>query len=265
MTEHDEQWDADVQALLKEVTANEGPPEDAKSRILERVEASLTQAPAGSEATATTATTSKALSSWTALGIAAVGVVTIVSLSENDEEPARIERTPSAVSQQVVEAPRENIESLTELDKKDDAVVPLGSKESQPTKAKASEPIVPAALKSSVPLAEDVDKGPNRPTTQTQPKGAPTKPRADLRAEEALLEQARAAINSGRVHRAWKHLRKHAKRFPKGVLVEEREGLWVRGLIRAGRKQRAARRAERFLKRFPRSSQRPMVEKALID
>jgi hypothetical protein len=96
----------------------------------------------------------------------------------------------------------------------------------------APEPPPPAA---SAPLTRD------KPSAATPP------------SEAELLEQARAAIKSD-PSRALQRANEHARRFPRGVLVQEREVLAIRALRRLGRDAEADRRADAFAKAFPGSA-----------
>jgi hypothetical protein len=58
-------------------------------------------------------------------------------------------------------------------------------------------------------------------------------------------------------------LARHASGFPRGQLVEEREGMWVKALVLAGRPAAARARAESFRRRFPHSLFLPAVDAAL--
>jgi hypothetical protein len=71
--------------------------------------------------------------------------------------------------------------------------------------------------------------------------------------EAELLEQARAALKSA-PGRALQRANEHAARFPRGVLVQEREVLAIQALRRLGRDAEADRRTEAFAKAFPGSA-----------
>jgi hypothetical protein len=264
MSNQDDAWNEEIKELLLQVSAEDSPPEGASARILERVEDSLAKPPATAGGQEASAAAKSSLNAWTTLAFAVAGITAVLVASEPEDEP------PAVVAQHAIKAHSMPTTPFNEIEAK--TPTPLPKKE--PAKESVQEPSPSVAAESREVPAEAVG-------TDAQPEGdalppklnppskktldGPDGPRTDLRAEQALLEKARVAIESGRLSRAWKHLRGHARRFPKGVLVEEREGLWVRGLVRSGRKKRAAKRAKRFLKRFPRSSQRRMVEKALID
>lgn len=83
-----------------------------------------------------------------------------------------------------------------------------------------------------------------------------------LAAERSLLEVARTALSRGDFASAMTSLDAHQKKFPNGVLREEREALYVQALARAGRRDEAKARAERFVKTYPKSMLLPVVEAA---
>jgi hypothetical protein len=82
----------------------------------------------------------------------------------------------------------------------------------------------------------------------------PEKPTPPARPSEAeLLEQARAALKTEPA-RALQRANEHAARFPRGVLVQEREVLAIQALRKLGRSAEAERRAAAFAKAFPGSA-----------
>jgi hypothetical protein len=82
----------------------------------------------------------------------------------------------------------------------------------------------------------------------------PEKPTPPAQLSEAeLLEQARAALRADPA-RALQRANEHAARFPRGVLVQEREVLAIQALRKLGRSAEADRRAEAFAKAFPGSA-----------
>jgi hypothetical protein len=87
---------------------------------------------------------------------------------------------------------------------------------------------------------------PDNPTPPAQP------------SEAELLEQARAALRAEPA-RALQRANEHAARFPRGVLVQEREVLAIQALRKLGRSADADRRAEAFAKAFPGSPFQPKL------
>lgn len=84
-----------------------------------------------------------------------------------------------------------------------------------------------------------------------------------LAEENALIERAQTALGRGQPAQALEALREHARIYPRGQLVEEREALWVQSLARSGDVTGARERAERFRRRFPSSMLAPAVEASL--
>ena len=104
---------------------------------------------------------------------------------------------------------------------------------------------------------------PPRPSVPAVPDGTSRAGASDLSAEQALLDAARGALVRGQGADALSPLERHAQRYPRGVLSEEREALQVNALVAAGRYAEARQVGERFLGRHPGSLLRPSVEAAL--
>src|SRR5262249_53075367 len=85
----------------------------------------------------------------------------------------------------------------------------------------------------------------------------------DLARERALIEVARTGLSRAQIDAARSALERHAERFPKGQMLEERESLWVQVLVTAGEYPDARARGDRFRKRFPKSIFLPVVDAAL--
>lgn len=106
-------------------------------------------------------------------------------------------------------------------------------------------PVVPSAsAEVTAPLVPSVGK----------PPVSSTPPAAAAPSEAELLEQARAALKAGDSARALQRASEHAQRFPRGVLVQEREVLAIQALRRLGRDAEADRRAGAFAKAYPGSA-----------
>ena len=101
----------------------------------------------------------------------------------------------------------------------------------------------------------------------TQSSSAPSASALDaassLAAERHLLDDARQALARGEPQAGMVPLGQHAKRFPHGLLAEEREALAVRLLAALGNRPAAIERAERFRQRFPNSLFTPAVNNAV--
>jgi hypothetical protein len=112
-----------------------------------------------------------------------------------------------------------------------------------PPPAEVVAPTPPPASEAAVAPAEP-------PASQT----APAKPAPAAQLSEAeLLEQARSALK-GDPARALARANEHRRRFPGGVLVQEREVIAISALRQLGRVAEAEQRAEAFSKAFPGSA-----------
>jgi hypothetical protein len=128
-------------------------------------------------------------------------------------------------------------------------------------------PVAPAAA--DIPTVSVGDLPPAPPplvAAARAPAAAPASPAAaanGLADERRLLDGARAALSRGEAASAMPPLDEHARRFPHGVLTEEREALAIQALARGGRTREAEERAARFEKAFPGSFMSPAIKDAL--
>jgi outer membrane protein assembly factor BamD (BamD/ComL family) len=82
----------------------------------------------------------------------------------------------------------------------------------------------------------------------------PPKPEArggSLLSERAILDRARKNLLSGEPSAALEDVERHAKRYPRGDLAEEREALRVEALVAAERYDEARLAAARFRATYP--------------
>jgi outer membrane protein assembly factor BamD (BamD/ComL family) len=84
-----------------------------------------------------------------------------------------------------------------------------------------------------------------------------------LAAERQALDVAKAAFGRGEAAFALKACEDHARRFPNGVLAEEREAIAIQALVETSERTLARARAERFQQRYPKSILWPVVSGAL--
>ncbi len=108
----------------------------------------------------------------------------------------------------------------------------------------------PVVATSAMSTASSVVRAPS-PSAKSSPAEAPV---GTLSQETHLVADARAAMRSGDASRALTLLEEHARRFPGGVLSEEREAERVAALCAAGRGDEARMRAARFSRDYPRSA-----------
>lgn len=131
-----------------------------------------------------------------------------------------------------------------------------------PARAPAPAPSAEQPARSSLPAAlPSTEPEVPAPSASAPPaessRAAPVASSAPSEAE--LLEQARAALKTN-PSRALQRVNEHARRFPRGVLVQEREVLAIQALRQLGRDAEAERRAEAFARAFPGSAFRPKLK-----
>jgi hypothetical protein len=101
-------------------------------------------------------------------------------------------------------------------------------------------------------------------TPSARPAAAIPSARADsssaLEAERALLDVARTALGRGDGANALHATEEHARKFPRGILSEEREAMSIQALRLLHRDAEAEAQLVRFRGRFPSSLIRPALE-----
>jgi hypothetical protein len=85
----------------------------------------------------------------------------------------------------------------------------------------------------------------------------------DVAQEVLLLRRAHEALLAGAPAQALTLTDDHARAFPKGTLVQEREVIAIEALLDLGRREVALQRVERFRARFPGSAHLPRIEQLL--
>ena len=93
--------------------------------------------------------------------------------------------------------------------------------------------------------------------------GANTKPADGNDTEISLLEAAQDRLASSPAL-ALAYAERHAQRYPRGALSQEREVIAIEALLRLHRTREAGQRAERFYRDFPDSAHRARIE-ALVN
>ncbi len=114
------------------------------------------------------------------------------------------------------------------------------SKNKAPT-ASASAPPSAATLASSL-------------ASTTAPKPTASNSTSSVEDEIALVKRAYAALRNGDPQGALLLAGEHAKKFPAGMLTQEREVIAIDALVRLGRRAEAVQRANAFRKAFPSSA-----------
>jgi hypothetical protein len=110
---------------------------------------------------------------------------------------------------------------------------------------------------------EQIDAPAPTSTSLAMPSPTASDANSSLALERRLLDEARQALARGEPQTGLAPLDRHAKRFPKGVLTEEREALAVRLLAALDQSDAATARAENFHRRFPNSLFTPAVDNAI--
>jgi hypothetical protein len=162
----------------------------------------------------------------TKIGIAAVAVATAATVLRIVTIPQQAAAVPVASSE---EAP------LPVPSARDPAAEP----EPDPLPAFSSMPVASATLPTATP--RHVEAGVRPPIGKATPSTG---------VEMRLLTSAQDAINTDPA-KALALCEDHARRFPTGLLVEEREALAIQALIALGRVDEAKKRADAFYVKFP--------------
>ena len=246
--------DPDIQRLLASERSRPEEPAALQAAVLERLEATIVGggpggsgggndgAPtaAGAGAAARVATGGGAIAKWVAFGSVTFalglgsGVALHAALSSGPSVQARAASTASAAPTTATTAPLAS------------ATPPTSASSASPE----PEPDVPPAAVAAAP-----------PSSARPPSAAARD--VDLAAERAGIDMARTALTRGDDAGALLLLQRHAREFPQGRLVEEREALWVQALARSGRVGEARAHARAFRQRFPKSMLLPAVDMAV--
>lgn len=247
MAEHDPRIEARMTRSVELLRARREPREGAEDRILAQLEATVGGTPdgggsdgAGPQAGAGSggagagplyaAKIVLATATLTALGLGALRLGAVLlspSPAASPPPSARAEAPPSA---------------------------------SEPAKAPvdAAPPSEPLAGEPEPPPAEVQPETKASANPRTPPEDSGTPADADaVAAELALIEAARAAEGPRAVI---EQLEAHAREFPEGLLVDERELLWTLADCERGQLDAATTRARSFIKRRPSS---PLVDRML--
>lgn len=107
--------------------------------------------------------------------------------------------------------------------------------------------------------------GEHRPTSvEPTPAPAPA-PGSTLAEETRILSQARADLIEGEPEQALTRLGEHARRFPEGMLSEERQALRAVALCEAGRDADGEAAARSFLREHPHAALAQRVRSACLE
>jgi hypothetical protein len=121
--------------------------------------------------------------------------------------------------------------------------------------------VVPSA--ELVPLPSSVPPVPSAHTKPTAPMAsASAQEAADPNLEAPLLRSAQDALRTNPSETLAK-TQEHARKYPRGLLVQEREVMAIEALLKLGRRDEAASRAERFSRSFPGSTHQRRIDALL--
>jgi hypothetical protein len=130
-------------------------------------------------------------------------------------------------------------------------------------------PVTPPAPTMSAPVIAAVPVASAAPAVNSPPSARPAPAIASTRtdnsssaleAERALLDVARTALGRGDGANALRATEEHGRKFPRGILSEEREAMSIQALRLLHRDDEAEAQLGRFRGRFPSSLIRPALE-----
>ena len=188
------------------------------------------QIPADAPVSTAAATSGLAKTLVLVVGVAAIATAIGVGVATTREDPSAVQRMVARPV--VVAAPAPAVD--------DDDEPELVAPESEPELV--PEPVEPAPTKAR-PRAK-ADAKTDRPVV-TPPSDGPDA----LEKEMRLMSEARAALGAGDAGRAIGLLKDHAKQFPRGAFVLEREVSWITALCALGKTDAARTRADGFLRK----------------
>lgn len=123
-------------------------------------------------------------------------------------------------------------------------------------------PAVPKRRPVNTGKPDAAKPGATLPANAANDAAANRDPRLDVAAESALLSNAASALRRRDFGRAFASLNEHARRFPAGVLGEERDAMRVRALVQSGDSAAACSHGQDFARRFPTSAYEPETRAA---
>lgn len=110
----------------------------------------------------------------------------------------------------------------------------------------------------------DLRDAPTPPTPPAAPAPSAPSVTGNMAAERRLLDVARTALGRGNGVDALAACDEHARKFPSGLLAEEREAIAVQALVESKRVPEARVRSDRFRRSYPKSILLPAVAAAVV-
>lgn len=189
------------------------------------------QIPADAPATATAAGASGLVKTLVVVvGVAAIATAIGVGVVKTQDDPAGVQRLVG--SRVILAAPAPKAPEREE----EPVLVPFEDE--------------PAIAPSVAPEPTNKTIRPRARPEKDRPASDPASDGPDaLEREMRLMSEARAALGAGDAARAIGLLKDHAKQFPKGAFVLEREVSWITALCALGKTDAARTRADGFLRK----------------
>ncbi len=252
--------DEDVRALVRRAAAIDAAPASARDRVSARVDAIVGspfgegEGHAGAPGPATlplggarppVAERAVAVAAGFVLGAAVGALVT-----------ARVLRTPAPVVVAPIASVERDVPPVT-------AVAPPAPPAATNTPP-ISEPLAAGNARALEPATSVARERPVPPAPASSHAPSPRVDAPDWAADErTLLDVARGAIEREDGAAALAATAEHERKYPRGVLVQEREAMAVRALALLGRMTEARARVEAFRERFPDSMLLPALESSV--
>jgi hypothetical protein len=184
-----------------------------------------------------------------ALGVVACGVgllATTASPSEPRGQPVALAPQAATVGSPAAPLPPR-------------ATAELGEPPASPTVSPVPKVALPSAAHGSPPPSASAPEPLPAPPAAAPAPAVETGPVTNLAGEVQLLQRAQQALGANAAQ-ALALTEEHKRRFPSGVLAQEREMVALEALVRLGRRDVARARAASFLAKFPESPHRRRIE-----
>ena len=271
MSEHEPSWlEPELEALLDAERHAPPPPEQASTRVMGRLTATLGLASAAglgeiASTSGSPVNPSAAMGTSAGSGTGSVGGVLTWAAGGKALAGLAVLAIGAGVTWRVLSTPpSEPPPELNTIVQVTPAVMPkaapsTSAAESTPTRVDTEPALLPPSARAVTPV-EIPSAEPARP----RPRQRSRPPLRGLAGERKLLERARAALADDEPEGALARLDRHQRFYPKGTLTEEREALRVRALARAGRSEDAHWQARRFRLQFPTSLFLRAVDRAVL-
>lgn len=267
-----ERLDPRGRAMLRAYRQAKVSPRDEREELWARIEASIDEGAGGPSLEPASAPARASAWTWPVVAVAvAVAAIVIAALAlrlvgDAEHDPRK---NPSGAPYDAVPGERE-VAAPTEgsavaaaavgvAGRQQGAPTPrAGAPASSTTSAAPGERAPVGARRSSLRHGERDHATPSDHATESDhaapSDSAPATAVDELRAEMALIREARQALRAARPEGALEVLDAHARAFPEGQMREDREVLRIEALCAAGKAPQARAEAQLFLRAFPGSA-----------